>query len=96
MTDAAAFLTYDDSIATITLNRPERFNAMDGAAAVTLARLARELKAARRMIASWVASARERTPVWRPSHITRTLSDNSNSSGISELTVTMPRPWAAS
>ena len=42
MTEAAAFLTYDGSIATITLNRPERFNAMDEAAAVTLALLARE------------------------------------------------------
>lgn len=45
MPDAAAFLTCDGSIATITLNRPERFNAMDEAAAVTLARLASELKA---------------------------------------------------
>lgn len=45
MTDAPAFLTYSGPIATIMLNRPERFNAMDAAAAVTLARLARELEA---------------------------------------------------
>jgi enoyl-CoA hydratase/carnithine racemase len=45
MTDAAALLTWDASIATNTLNRPERLNAMDAAAAMTLARLARELNA---------------------------------------------------
>jgi enoyl-CoA hydratase/carnithine racemase len=36
MTDAPATLSYDGSIATITLNRPERFNALDAAAAVVL------------------------------------------------------------
>jgi hypothetical protein len=30
MTDAPAFLTYSGPIATIMLNRPERFNAMGG------------------------------------------------------------------
>ena len=42
MTDAA-YLSYDGLIATITLNRPERFNAIDEAAAVALAALGREL-----------------------------------------------------
>ncbi|SEC48917.1 Enoyl-CoA hydratase [Rhizobiales bacterium GAS191] len=45
MTDAAAYLTYDGPIATITLNRPERFNAIDETAAVRLAGFARELAA---------------------------------------------------
>jgi enoyl-CoA hydratase/carnithine racemase len=45
MSDAAAYLTYDGPIATITLNRPERFNAFDEAAVVVLAALARELAA---------------------------------------------------
>jgi enoyl-CoA hydratase/carnithine racemase len=45
MSDAPAYLTYDGPIATITLNRPERFNAMDEAAAVALAAVARELAA---------------------------------------------------
>jgi enoyl-CoA hydratase/carnithine racemase len=42
MTDAA-YLAYDGPIATITLNRPERFNAIDEAAAIALAALGREL-----------------------------------------------------
>jgi enoyl-CoA hydratase/carnithine racemase len=46
MTDAA-YLVYDGPIATITLNRPERFNALDEAAAITLAALGRELAARR-------------------------------------------------
>ncbi|WP_158814312.1 enoyl-CoA hydratase/isomerase family protein [Methylocapsa sp. S129] len=41
----AAYLAYDGPIATIILNRPERFNALDEAAAVTLAALGRELAA---------------------------------------------------
>lgn len=45
MSGAPAYLTYDGPIATITLNRPERFNAMDEAAAVALAAAARELAA---------------------------------------------------
>lgn len=43
MTSPSAFLSYDGPIATIMLNRPERFNAIDQAAAATLAALAREL-----------------------------------------------------
>ena len=34
--------------------------------------------------------ARERSPVWRPSHMTNTRSDSNSSSGISELTTTIP------
>ncbi|HYA72739.1 MAG TPA: enoyl-CoA hydratase-related protein [Roseiarcus sp.] len=45
MSDAPAYLTHDGPIATITLNRPERFNAMDEAAAVALAATARALGA---------------------------------------------------
>ncbi|QCI66979.1 enoyl-CoA hydratase/isomerase family protein [Phreatobacter stygius] len=43
MTDASAYLTYDGPIATLTLNRPESFNAVGAEAAATLAGLAREL-----------------------------------------------------
>ena len=48
--------------------------------------------AAKRMIASCVASAPMSTPVCRPSHITSTRSDNRSSSGISEVTTTMANP----
>lgn len=44
MTDTA-YLTYEGPIATLTLNRPERFNAIDAATAITLATLGRELAA---------------------------------------------------
>src|SRR5271166_2530099 len=57
----------------------------------TVSRLARP-GAASRMIASWLASDRRRILVCRPSHMTSTRSDRSKSSGISELTTTMPRP----
>ena len=40
--------------------------------------------AAKRMIASCVASTPVEIPVWWPSHITSTRSDNRSSSGISE------------
>lgn len=41
----SAYLSYDGPIGTITLNRPERFNAIDEATAAALAALARDLAA---------------------------------------------------
>ncbi|WP_163071489.1 enoyl-CoA hydratase/isomerase family protein, partial [Acinetobacter baumannii] len=41
----AAFLSHDGPVATLTLNRPERFNAVDADAARVLTRLVGELEA---------------------------------------------------